>query len=67
MQRESKGGKSNSNAFHNVIIHHPCLEYDTELQKPGEEEGDRLLSNHPTRAGLPVDFPAKQAYARSIR
>lgn len=68
-QRESEGGKGNSNSFHsaNAYYHYPSLEQDTELQKPGEEEAERLLSNNPTRAGLPEDFTAKQAHPRYIR
>lgn len=64
-QRESKGGKGNSNSFHN--IYRRSLEQDTELQKPGEEEAERRLSNNPTRAGLPADITAKQARPRYIR
>lgn len=66
-QREPKGGKGNSDSFHNVDVYHRSLEQDTELQKPGEEEAERLLSNNPTRAGLPADITAKQAHPRYIR
>lgn len=66
-QREPKGSKGNSNSFHNVDVYHRSLEQDTELQKPGEEEAERLLSNNPTRAGLPADITAKQAHPRYIR